>query len=928
MLIMLLWGTGSAADVLEQDAVTLSKSVLMDKIKGAWAAQTIGVTYGSPVEFKYNSRLIPDDKDIPWYDGYLKATYENEPGFYDDIYMDLTFVQVLEDQGLDAPALSFARAFANAEYFLWFANQQARYNVLNGMKPPATGHWLNNPCADDIDFQIEADFAGIMCPGMVNAAVGFCDTVGHIMNYGDGWYGGVYVAAMYSLAFVSNDIEYIVEQALSTIPTESTFARCVSDVIQWHTQDPDDWKATWSKINQKWGHKDIGTPVGVFAPFNIDAKINAAWVVMGLLYGDGDLGKTFEISTRCGDDADCNPATAGGVLATTLGYKGIPAYWKQGLAEVESLDFKYTTISLNTVYDLSFKHALEVIERDGGSVEGDTVTIKIQKPQTVPLEIAFKGHYPVKKITFEKPIKDELTFEFEGIGFAATGEAKAEGNTAHVFNVDMFIDGKKAETLQLPTTFKSRKFYPCWRYQLPMGKHTVRLKVLNPTDSAALNMGHAIIYADKPAEDVSATGKTYYIDSVNGQDASSGLSEQSAWQSLSAVERATLLPGDVVKFKRGSKFSTQLLIKQSGHEDARIVLTDYGNEQDPAPAFTNTVFSPSSHEYGNCIRVKGSYVTVENLYFHKTVADLRGRIEFETMWELGAVYIDKGAEHCIVRQNEMFDCGVGVKSYGEHCLITENFIHDCNRTLKEWTWGPLGVWLGGDYQEVSYNRFVNIKSTDSRIVWDGADGGAIEIDDARVPKSHISIHHNYSKDCQGFIEVTGSDVEKNPPYSNFIIHHNVSDDFQDFILLWRGAGFRIENNTILRRNINTNELGVFVITQENARNFIRNNIIIVEKGVQIFHKAGYKNADSVISNNLYYAVSGSLDMGLEGPGQNPIFEHPKLKNYSPGDELEDFALTAQSPAINKGLDLAYGADIVDAPIPQRGSADIGAFEFR
>ena len=57
-----------------------------------------------------------------------------------------------------------------------------------------------------------------MSPGMPNAASEFCDRAGHIMNYGDGWYGGVYVAAMYSLSFVSDDIGFIVEEALKTIP--------------------------------------------------------------------------------------------------------------------------------------------------------------------------------------------------------------------------------------------------------------------------------------------------------------------------------------------------------------------------------------------------------------------------------------------------------------------------------------------------------------------------------------------------------------------------------------------------------------------------------------------------------------------------------------------------------------------------------------
>lgn len=36
----------------------------------------------------------------------------------------------------------------------------------------------------------------------------------HIMNYGDGWYGGVYMGAMYALAYVNNDIYTIVTEAL------------------------------------------------------------------------------------------------------------------------------------------------------------------------------------------------------------------------------------------------------------------------------------------------------------------------------------------------------------------------------------------------------------------------------------------------------------------------------------------------------------------------------------------------------------------------------------------------------------------------------------------------------------------------------------------------------------------------------------------
>src|SRR5207237_7742611 len=141
---------------------------------------------------------------------------------------------------LNAAVDSFAYAFANAEYMLWHANQAARYNILNGIKAPQSGYWMNNPHADDIDYQIESDYAGLMSPAMPNTASEISDKVGHIVNYGDGWYGGVFIGARYSLAFSSSDILYIVQTALMIIPPQSSFYNCLCDVIRWQHQYPND----------------------------------------------------------------------------------------------------------------------------------------------------------------------------------------------------------------------------------------------------------------------------------------------------------------------------------------------------------------------------------------------------------------------------------------------------------------------------------------------------------------------------------------------------------------------------------------------------------------------------------------------------------------------------------------------------------------
>jgi len=483
--------------VVFPDSISIPKSVLADKIKGGWAGQTIGCTYGGPVEFIYNGTMIQDYIPIKWEKGAVKKYYDTFPGLYDDVYMDLTFVEVFDRLGIDAPIDSLAKAFAVSEYPLWHANQQARYNILHGIQPSEAGNWLHNPHADDIDYQIEADYAGLMSPGMPNTASEFSDKIGHMICYGDGWYGGVYVGAMYSLAFVYNDIETIVTEALKTIPEESTYHQCIADVIKWHAQYPDDWKRTWFECQKKWS-EDYGCPDGVFNSLDIDAKINSAYVVIGLLYGQGDYSQTLDISARCGQDADCNPATAGGILGTMLGYSNIPEYWKKNLYEVEERDFDYTSLSLNDVYALGLKQALEVVLKNGGTVNDSMIVISCQNPVPVRLEQSFAGHFPVERQTLNLQLsKDETKVAFGGIGAVIRGYTLCSDED-YVAKVAVSVDGREAETILLPVaTSSARRVDVFWKYQLANTNHEISLKWLNPEKGASVNLSDVLIYSDK-----------------------------------------------------------------------------------------------------------------------------------------------------------------------------------------------------------------------------------------------------------------------------------------------------------------------------------------------------------------------------------------------------------------------------------------------
>lgn len=515
--------TGEKTEETAATSYTLSHDKLKDKIMGGWAGQTIGVVYGAPVEFKYQGSIIDEYQVIPWHDHYVKYWWDKKPGLFDDIYTDLNFVNVFEKYGLNVSSDTIAAYWANTAYHLAHANQASRYNILRGIKPPLTGYWKNNPHADDLDFQIEADFIGLMAPGMVNQATEIADRVGHIMNSGDGWYGGVFVSALYSLAFVSDDVNFIVENSLKTIPEGTKFHDCIADVVKWHKQYPDDWKATWFELQKKW-NKDVGCPKGVFLSFNIDAKINSAYVAIGLLYGNGNFTQSVDIATRCGQDADCNAATAGGVLGVMHGYSGIPEFWLKPLQEVEELNFESTEMSLSKAYELSYKHALGVIQLAGGNVEGENVVIPFEEPVPVAFEQNFEKTFPVSRDKIDISFTDEFSFDFTGNGYILYGNmvkrskvdpdyidriskrlgsevfGLAELNDPYVAQVEVYIDGVLDETVMLPMKNTSRRLEPAWKYQLPEGEHKVVLKWLNHSPEYEIRINDLIVYSENPPQ--------------------------------------------------------------------------------------------------------------------------------------------------------------------------------------------------------------------------------------------------------------------------------------------------------------------------------------------------------------------------------------------------------------------------------------------
>jgi hypothetical protein len=419
---------------------------------------------------------------------------------------------------------------------------------------------------------------------------------------------------------------------------------------------------------------------------------------------------------------------------------------------------------------------------------------------------------------------------------------------------------------------------------------------------------------------ITVYGKGFYINSISGDDSNSGISRFNPWKTLSKAGTAILFPGDTLFFSRGSSFTGGLEITAQGLPGQPIVLTAYGSGY--SPKFSNPDLSILN---GNAIRLSGDYLVVDGLYFFDCAAAHGNDTTYTDVWDVGAIRIMLGADHCTIRNCEFSNCPKGIQSTGEYALITHNYLHSANtRPLSFPGWGPIAIHMGNSHQEVSYNIIKDYYSVGGEF---GGDGGALELDDGRNPKTDIYIHHNYSSSNMGFLEVSWyADIAKAETY-DLRVAYNVSDDYQDFVMLWAPThNTYLENNTILRTKHIKTAIWPTVFLCEFPGVNIRNNIIITDSLVSVFtnNKSGQNH-----TNNLYWATDGTMPyLGTaihpsEKYNIDPQFSEKRLNE-------QDFTLQETSPAVDHGMNLngKYTLDFLGQPVPAGKGTDIGAFEFQ
>ena len=411
----------------------LSVSDYRDRMKAGWIGQIAGVSWGAPTEFKYRSCTIPEDRMPRWQPGMINDAFDQ-----DDLYVEMTFLRTMEQYGLNCSIRQAGIDFANSRYDLACANNVGRENMRkDGIAPPDSGHPNFNRCSTDIDYQIESDFSGLIAPGMPNVPITMGEKFGRIMNYGDGIYAGQFMGAMYTEAFFEKDVVKIIEAGLKAIPADSQYAEMVRDMLKWSKECPT-WLACWQCCEDKY-RKNREYNKAPTALDGVECKINGAYVLMGLLYGKGDPDQTMKIACQCGEDSDCNPSSAGGVLFTTLGFSKLPERFTKELNE--KTIFSFTAYNVPGLINVCEKLARQAIVKEGGRIEKvkgeEFFLIPVKAPKPSRLELAWAPG-PIAGSKFTEAEMAQITIPGSAKGMKAALDKVAPGWS--IANCNSYMD--------------------------------------------------------------------------------------------------------------------------------------------------------------------------------------------------------------------------------------------------------------------------------------------------------------------------------------------------------------------------------------------------------------------------------------------------------------------------------------------------------
>lgn len=297
----------------------------VERCYAGWLGKIAGVRLGAPIEgwtYEKIRRVLGENvwDYIVDYDEFAADDDTNGPLF---------FQRALEDYACseELTAAQIGRTWLNytpyEHGFYWWGGygvsteHTAYLNLRAGIEAPRSGSIEQNgrTVAEQIGGQIFIDCWGLCNPGDPQRAARFARKAASVSHDGEGIYGGQFVAACVAAAFTAHDVREVIEAGLSVIPEDCGYRRMARDVIAFWERCPDDWRACFDFVHDHYGYDKYAGACHIIP--------NSAVMILSMLYGGGDFGRTICICNMCGWDTDCTAGNVGAIMGVLVGIQGI-----------------------------------------------------------------------------------------------------------------------------------------------------------------------------------------------------------------------------------------------------------------------------------------------------------------------------------------------------------------------------------------------------------------------------------------------------------------------------------------------------------------------------------------------------------------------------------------------------------------------------
>jgi hypothetical protein len=436
----------------------------------------------------------------------------------------------------------------------------------------------------------------------------------------------------------------------------------------------------------------------------------------------------------------------------------------------------------------------------------------------------------------------------------------------------------------------------------------------------------------------------YYVDATNGNDTNNGLTDTTAWKTLSKVNSKTFLPNDSILFKAGETFIGELNPQGSGTAGNPINIDKYGLGS--KPIFDAQGFVTTAYNFSASIRLYNQeYWHISNLKVKNF--EINGNIAGDKMFGILIEARDAGTLHGFkITNTEVYDVngdlnsrkngglafkvtrsnsGNEVSTNFDGILIENCMFHDVSNvgvmTSSDWdtrdltsSFGQTTIdnktndWFPSLNIVVRNNDFSNIHG--NGMVIRVADGPLVEYNKFYKCGLLTTGNASYPYNCDNALwqyneashtvynpgDADASGFDSDYFCKNTIIQYNYShdNDYGSLLITSNGGLSRAFNDgTIIRYNIFQNDgHHIIRVSGKPTNSYIYNNTIYVDSLLTgtmeiLWHKNWLGYPDSTFYFNNIFEIHKAGAIYNFGQSTNNFFENNIFYGINPSSEPND-----------------------------------------